>query len=185
MMINLKKLIYQYKYLKLESDDMTEEHSKLVTKFEDEFSGVIPKPEPKPDEPKPKEKISVDSNVKKIYKDIAKQLHPDKGGDEDDFKELNERYKSNDLLGVIDYAVENNIEISISDDDEKQLTDSIKKLKGKIHTLKGTLAYVWEYGNEYERMNVVNTLGKHLNKKLEVKNLSNEIKDKLGYKTKK
>ena len=184
-MINLKKLVYQYRYLKLEENDVSEEHSKLVAKFESDFSDYIPKPVPKPTEFKSKGKVSVDNNVKKIYKDIAKQLHPDKGGDEEDFKELNERYKSNDLLGVIDYAVERDIEIEISEADKHQLINSIQKLEGKIDTFKGTLAYVWEYGDSTQRLKVLGTLGKHLNKTIKEEGLSDEIKSKLGYKTKK
>jgi len=184
-MINLKKLIYQYRYLKLEESDASEEHLKLVTKFESDFSEYIPKAEPKPQKQKVTKKESVDNNVKKIYKDIAKQLHPDKGGDEEQFKELNERYKSNDLLGVIDYAVENDIEIELDESDTHQLIDSIEKLETKIQDLKGTLAYVWEYGNQIERLSVLSTLSKHLKKDIKQENLSDEIKVKLGYKVKK
>jgi|TARA_B100001093_G_scaffold506645_1_gene565926 hypothetical protein len=184
-MINLKKLIYQYRYLKLEESDISEEHSKLVSKFESDFSEYIPKPEPKPQKQGVTKKESVDNNVKKIYKDIAKQLHPDKGGDEEQFKELNERYKSNDLLGVIDYAVENNIEIELDESDTHQLVDSIENLETKIQDLKGTLAYVWEYGNQIQRLSVLSTLSKHLKKDIKQENLSDEIKVKLGYKVKK
>jgi capsular polysaccharide biosynthesis protein len=184
-MINLKKLIYQYRYLKLEEGDVSEEHSKLVSKFESDFSEYIPKTEPKPQKQKVTKKESVDNNVKKIYKDIAKQLHPDKGGDEEQFKELNERYKSNDLLGVIDYAVENDIQIELDESDTHQLVDSIENLETKIQDLKGTLAYVWEYGNQIERLSVLSTLSKHLKKDIKQENLSNEIKVKLGYKVKK
>ena len=42
---DLKKLVYQYKFLKLDLDDINVEHSKLVTKFEKEFEEFIPKPE--------------------------------------------------------------------------------------------------------------------------------------------
>jgi len=184
-MINLKKLIYQYRYLKLEESDISEEHSKLVSKFESDFSEYIPKTEPQPQKQKVTKKESVDNNVKKIYKDIAKQLHPDKGGDEEQFKELNERYKSNDLLGVIDYAVENNIEIELDESDTHQLADSIENLETKIQDLKGTLAYVWEYGNQIQRLSVLSTLSKHLKKDIKEENLSDEIKVKLGYKVKK
>ena len=184
-MINLKKLIYQYRYLKLEESDISEEHSKLVSKFESDFSEYIPKPEPKPQKQGVTKKESVYNNVKKIYKDIAKQLHPDKGGDEEQFKELNERYKSNDLLGVIDYAVENNIEIELDESDTHQLVDSIENLETKIQDLKGTLAYVWEYGNQIQRLSVLSTLSKHLKKDIKQENLSDEIKVKLGYKVKK
>ena len=185
-MINLKKLIYQYKYLKLEEGDVSEEHSKLVSKFESDFSEYIPpKTKPTPKNKKVTKKISVDTNVKKIYKDIAKRLHPDKGGDEEAFKELNERYKSNDLLGVVDFAIDNNIEINLDETDTHQLMDSIEQLNKKINNLKGTLAYVWEYGNQMERSSVLSTLGKHLDKNINKENLPDEIKMKLGYKVKK
>ena len=40
-MINLKKLVYQYKYLKLDLDELKEEHSKLTSEFEEEFSNML------------------------------------------------------------------------------------------------------------------------------------------------
>ena len=54
-MINLKKLIYQYKFLKLDLEDIDDEHSKLVSKFEKEFVKILPK-ELKPDTGKVKQK---------------------------------------------------------------------------------------------------------------------------------
>ena len=101
-MKNLKKLIYQYKFLKLELDDKKEEHSNLSVEFESLFSDIIPQKEFDEEtvvkealdkenvEKKPKEEVS--DKVKKIYKDVAKKLHPDKGGDDETFKELNDRY---------------------------------------------------------------------------------------------
>tara|TARA_Y100000389_G_scaffold192338_1_gene219652 strand:+ start:1467 stop:2024 length:558 start_codon:yes stop_codon:yes gene_type:complete len=185
-MKNLKKLVYKYKYLKLEKDDLSDEHSKLITKFESSFESIIPKKDSNVDKDKSKrKKPKIDSNVKDLYKKIAKKLHPDKGGDEEDFKELNIRYKSNDLLGVVDFAIDNNIEVELKDEDEKQLINSIEVLTSKIGNLKTTLAYVWEYGNVEERMSVINTLGKHLNKKISLEDLSDEIKNKLDFKVKK
>ena len=40
-MINLKKLVYQYKYLKLDLDELKEQHIKLTTEFEEEFSDIL------------------------------------------------------------------------------------------------------------------------------------------------
>lgn len=185
-MKNLKKLLYKYRYLKLEKDDISDEHSKLVTKFESSFESIIPKKDVNTDTNKPKhKKTKIDSNVRELYKKIAKKLHPDKGGNEEDFKELNIRYKSNDLLGVVDFAFDNNIEFELNDEDEGQLIKSIEVLTSKIGNLKTTLAYVWEHGSVEERMNVINTLGNHLNKKISLEDLSDEIKDKIDFKVKK
>ena len=185
-MINLKKLIYQYRYLKLDLDEISDEHSKLVSKFEKEFVEVLPKEEPKPDTVKVKEKKeSIPNDFKKIYKETAKQLHPDKGGDEELFKELNSRYNSNDLLGVVDFAFDNNIDIKLSDDDLKYLLKSITFLESQIDNKKTTLAYVWEYGNKKEKYSVISTLSNHLNKKITIDELSDSIKSKLDFKEKK
>ena len=183
-MINLKKLIYQYKFLKLDLEDIDDEHSKLVSKFEKEFVKILPK-ELKPDTGTVKQKQNpVPNDIKKIYKDTAKHLHPDKGGDEEKFKELNERYKSNDLLGVVDFAVDNNIDIKLNETDETYLLKSIKSLKSKIHSKKSTLAYVWEHGNEMERYSVISTLSNHLGKDIQLEELSEESKKKLNFKEK-
>ena len=105
MKINLKKLVYQYRYLKLEVDELKEQHSELTSEFEEEFSNILQRDgnieKEELSNEKPKVSKHADESVKDIYKKAAKQLHPDKGGDEEDFKELSERYKSNDLLGVI------------------------------------------------------------------------------------
>lgn len=189
IMKNLKKLIYQYKFLKLELDDRKEEHSDLSVEFGSLFSNIIPPPdideEKIVEEALNKEKVDkkpkpeIDEKVKRIYKDVAKKLHPDKGGDEAIFKELNLRYKSNDLLGVIELAIENDIEFDISDDDEEHLLETITNITKSINHYKTTLAYVWKYGTVAERYNVLKTLAVHLGKEIDFENLSDEIKSML------
>lgn len=89
-MINLKKLVYQYKYLKLDLDELKEQHAELTSEFEEEFSNILQREGQKDIKtPKPKKKDEskhTDESVKDIYKKTAKQLHPDKGGNEDDLK---------------------------------------------------------------------------------------------------
>ena len=77
-MINLKKLVYQYRYLKLDLDELKEQHSELATEFEEEFSNNLDKgsdeeievPNPKK-ETKPKH---TDASVKDIYKKVGKAI---------------------------------------------------------------------------------------------------------------
>ena len=157
-MKNLKKLIYQYKFLKLELDDKKEEHSNLSVEFESLFSDIIPQNNFNEEEivkealskenVKKKPQGEIDDKVKKIYKDVAKKLHPDKGGDESIFKELNDRYNANDLLGVVEHY-------------------------------KTTLAYVWKHGNQTQRISVLRTLANHLGTKIDIESLSDEIKSML------
>ena len=189
-MKNLKKLIYQYNFLKLDLDDIKEQHSILSSEFETLFSDIIPKNEPNEEDivkealdseaKKKSVKLPISDSTKKIYKDVAKKLHPDAGGDDVEFKELNSRYKKNDLLGVISLAVENDVNIKLSDDDTEQIQQSIDELINQIEHYKTTLAYVWEYGSVSDRKNVINTLSKHFNKKIDISELNDSIKKKLG-----
>jgi len=184
MKINLKKLVYQYRYLKLEVDELKEQHSELTSEFEEEFSNILQRDGNVEKEELSKEKPKVskhtDESVKDIYKKTAKQLHPDKGGDEEDFKELNERYKSNDLLGVIDLAVDNKIEIDYSEDDIELMNNSVESLKSKIDDYKNKICYVWKFGTPFERGQVLSTLGNHLGKSITPEELTDEQKIKLG-----
>lgn len=184
MKINLKKLVYQYRYLKLEVDELKEQHSELTSEFEEEFSNILQRDgnieKEELSNEKPKVSKHTDESVKDIYKKAAKQLHPDKGGDEEDFKELSERYKSNDLLGVIDLAVDNKIEIDYSEDDIELMNNSVESLKSKIEDYKNKLAYVWKFGTPFQRGQVLSTLGNHLGKSITPEELTDEQKIKLG-----
>lgn len=189
-MKNLKKLVYQYNFLKLELGDIKEEHSKLSADFESLFSGVVPQPEidedalreeaiRKDSEEKPKKVSNISDSTKKVYKDVAKKLHPDAGGTETSFKELNTLYKNNDLLGVVSLAVENGVEFELSEEDEISLRDSIVNIKKRIKHYETTLAYVWKYGSVHDRRNVIKTLSRHIGRDIDVDTLSDEIKDML------
>ena len=51
--------------------------------------------------------------IKRLYKKLASQLHPDKGGSDDDFQRLNESYHKNDLIDLLtagDYGLEYEID---------------------------------------------------------------------------
>ena len=182
MKTNLKKLVYHYRYLKLDLAEVVEQHTKLTIEFEKEFSNVLKESKEfeVPAKPKDKKKPNTDESVKKIYKKTAKQLHPDKGGDEEEFKELNKRYKSNDLLGVIDLAVDNKIEIDYNEDDLELMNSSVENLKTEIEDYKTKLAYVWKFGTPFQRGQVLNTLSNHLGREIKIDELSDEQKIKLG-----
>lgn len=190
-MKNLKKLIYQYKFLNLELGDIREEHSELTTSFEALFSDIIGKQTPETEEeiinrakkPKPKTKRPPENeSVKKLYKDVAKKLHPDKGGDDDDFKELNRRYNNSDYLGLVEMAVENDIEVEV--DDDEVLLNSISKIETKIKHLKDTLPYVWKYGSDMDRRQVLLTMSMHLGVDIDLEELPADVKKMIGIKEK-
>lgn len=166
----------------MDLDELKEQHSELTIEFEEEFSNILRREGQKDVENPKKEKKPkhTDESVKDIYKKAAKQLHPDKGGNEEDFKELNERYKSNDLLGVIDMAVDNKVDFEFKESDINLLNDSVESLQSEIDEYKNKLCYVWKYGNPFQRGQVLNTLGNHLGKPITPDDLTDEQKIKLG-----
>jgi len=171
----------------MELDDVKEEHSNLTPGFEALFADVIPPHDideaeivqkaKNSDTKKPKPPVS--DSTKKVYKDVAKKLHPDAGGDDDAFKELNRRYKNNDLLGVISLAADNNIDFELSEEDESILKKSISDIEDRINHYKTTLAYVWENGTNFERRGVIQTLSNHFGKPIDIESLSDDIKEKI------
>ena len=185
MKINLKKLVYQYKFLNLEVEELKQQHIQLTSEFEEEFKDILLKAEKQVElnDSKPKGKKSkTDESVKDIYKKTAKQLHPDKGGDEEEFKELNERYKSNDLLGVIDLAVDNKVDFDLKDDDLDLLNNSVESLESKIDEYKNKICYVWKFGTPYERGQVISTLQTALGVQINIDDLNDNHRKKLGLK---
>jgi hypothetical protein len=184
---NLKKLLYQYKFLKMELDDIKEEHSDLTIGFESLFSDIISKKEPETEEeivaealkPKKEKQRVENESMKKLYKDVAKKLHPDKGGSEEGFKELNKLYKQSDYLGIIEIAIENDIEFEV-DDSDIELLKSIDKINKNIENIKTTLPYVWKYGNELQRRQVLLTMSMHLGVDIDFKELPDEVKKLIG-----
>jgi hypothetical protein len=168
----------------MDLDELKEQHSELTIEFEEEFSNILKRdgniekkiPIPKKD----KKTKHADESVKDIYKKAAKQLHPDKGGNEEEFKELNDRYQSNDLLGVIDMAVDNKIDFDFRESDVELLDNSVESLKSGIDDYKNKLCYVWKFGTPFQRGQVLSTLGNHLGKPITPEELTDEQKKKLG-----
>ena len=74
MLINLKKLVYQYKYLKLDLDELKEEHSKLTSEFEKEFSNILSREGNKEITEEPKDKTKSKKHTDESVKDMDKWL---------------------------------------------------------------------------------------------------------------
>ena len=101
---------------------------------------------------------------KRIYREIAKILHPDKGGDEKQFKRLSESLEDKDWSVLLEMCAKHNIEV----ENHKPLNEIIQKkieaIKRKI--LKEKSTYSWSlYQCEEDsvcRENIVKKFLKHL-----------------------
>ena len=145
--MSYKKWIYKYKYLKAEFDEIEELTFNYTIEFNKlfDFKDKNISSPPLEDNPSKNPKTKKHPESKNLYKKLSKKLHPDKGGSETNFKELNRLYEEEDLLGMIVKAEELNIDISSlkinkSEEEFKSLCDS---LENKITETKSTLAWKW------------------------------------------
>tara|TARA_R100000664_G_C2735285_1_gene124865 strand:+ start:653 stop:1207 length:555 start_codon:yes stop_codon:yes gene_type:complete len=83
----------------------------------------------------------------KIYRNLAKILHPDISEEEDAetvFKKLSDYYEKDDLIGLIAMYNEYKSEmLDISDKEYQILEQKIKEVEIKIKSYENTLSWVW------------------------------------------
>jgi len=169
----------------MELDDIKEEHLELAINFEELFSSITSTAsDTQPNSVKSakvvSEQIEISNSAKKLYKELAKKLHPDKGGALGEFEELHNRYSNSDLLGIVEMAADNDVNINLSEEDELLLSNSIETVDTQIERLKDTLPYVWKYGNDSDRRQVLMRIADHTGIDIDINELPDEIRDMLG-----
>jgi hypothetical protein len=101
---------------------------------------------------------------KRIYREIAKILHPDKGGDEKQFKRLSESLEEKDWSVLLEMCAKHNVEIENHKEINKLIQKKINTIKEKI--LKEKSTYSWLLydceDNSTCKENVVKKFLKHL-----------------------
>ena len=101
---------------------------------------------------------------KKLYREAVKKCHPDKGGDETEFKKLSKAHDEKDWESLLDICEKNSIEVDNYEEINKILKKQIQIVKGKINKQKST--YSWSLyqceDNETCKVNVVKKFLKHL-----------------------
>ena len=147
--MSYKKWVYKYKYLKYELNETEELKDKYQKDFNSKFTFKDKKdPEvviPKEDELKPNPKKEKNKEIKDLYKKLSKKLHPDKGGNEEDFKEISELYSEENILGMYLKAEELGVELEESDlENIEETFDKSCSIISEKNLLKHqTLAWVW------------------------------------------
>jgi hypothetical protein len=94
--------------------------------------------------------------VKKLYKKLAIYAHPDKGGSDELFQEVNDAYTNNNLMWLLIKSIEYNIDYELDDSDEMVLDKNLQELTNEIIRMKGTSAWIWGTGGKKDRERVVN-----------------------------
>lgn len=104
------------------------------------------------------------NGFKKLYKQIARKLHPDLGGDEKEFQEVQEAMQEKNFEKILDICDKHDILIKIDKQMVKLLEEQIKETKAKISKEKST--YSWSLyscdGNQNCKDNVIKKFLKQL-----------------------
>ena len=160
-----EKLLYKYKYLKLELKDIQEEVKEYNIIFDQDFaqeikfleyknSNILKKKKDvgvvEQDVPPSSNKAENCDNLKEIYKKIAKKIHPDVKKDsekekyEELFRTLKEAYNKEDYLEMVFIAEQEGIEIpSLPQNHKVDLEKSIRRLRRKIRNIQSSVSWMW------------------------------------------
>ena len=82
-----------------------------------------------------------EKHFKKIYKQLARKLHPDVGGDEEEFKELVTALEQKNFNKILDICANHDIIIEMSEELNNILKKQIESVKQEINKEKST--YSW------------------------------------------
>jgi len=162
--MSYKKWVYKYKYLKTEDEEFSKKMEKYTIQFNKDFIVTNPPQEPNPTPP-PQDPPLMEDNLpenlkpkpkkkgKDLYKELAKEFHPDKGGDDEDFKDLNSLYQDENVLGMYVKAEELGLKIEVENEEELEeiFETTCNSLQEKIESYKNTAAWRWATVREEER----------------------------------
>jgi len=101
--------------------------------------------------------------IKKIYKKIARKLHPDLGGDEKEFQEVQEAMQEKNFEKILDVCDKYDILIEIDKEMINFLKEQINEIKEKIKKEKSTYSWsLYTCTNDKCKDNVIKKFLKHL-----------------------
>ena len=186
----LKKYSHKYEFLKLELEDFQDEFDEYEVTWKELFgkyfsniktemwvneeTGEI---RDKPPSDESEKKSTKADKVKKLYRKASTLAHPDKGGDVDDFNYIKTCYENNDLLGLISYASQNDIEVEVTEEDKEILEKNCLRLQNKIKGVRSTLIYNFFTGNERRKKAVIAQLEHDHNVKIDEKDIFKQLEN--------
>tara|TARA_R100000995_G_C3447520_1_gene106432 strand:+ start:40 stop:627 length:588 start_codon:yes stop_codon:yes gene_type:complete len=104
------------------------------------------------------------SQMKKIYKQLARKLHPDVGGDVNEFKKVTSAMSENNFEKILDICDKHGILIKVDKEMISLLKKQISETKAKIEKQKST--YSWKLFSCEENIDCKNKLIKQFLKHL-------------------
>ena len=153
-----KKLSLKIEYLSLELEEVDELASEYQEKFSKDFYNEIAfmksfqKEQKKDIRSKPTRKPHPPPILQKIYRNLAKILHPDVSllsNAEEEFKRVSDCYDNLDLSGLLIISNKYNIEIpNLSEEECFIINDALLKTEKKIASNQNTISWLWGSSHE-------------------------------------
>lgn len=144
--MSYKKWIHKYKFLQEDLVDTKDQLENYIQTFNEDFSIEVDENEPpKPIEVDPLPERISDNQCKPIFKRLSKTLHPDKGGNNEDFIKISDSYRNQDIIGLYLIAEKYNIDIEdlITDEILPLFESSCTTIEEQISQKTKTIAWDW------------------------------------------
>jgi len=116
--------------------------------------------------------------LKALYKKLAGKMHPDKGGSDELFSKLNKAFDEKDLISMIKWASQYDIEYDITNDDYNILDKNLSKIEQEINRMKSTLAWSWGAGDLKEKKAIVKVVESQTGRRVSQYDLPDELREK-------
>lgn len=172
--MSYKKWIHKYKFLQEDLIDVSNQWDIYYENFCEDFNLDVEENK-EPTEIKVEKlpnRIS-DNLCKPIFKKLSKTLHPDKGGNNEDFVRISNYYRNQDIIGL--YIISEKYNIDIDDliiDDVLHLFElSCEKIEDQIMKKQNTIAWEWSTANKIQKIKTAKYLKDKFN--ISLKNSSN------------
>lgn len=186
----LKKYSHKYEFLKLELEDFQDEYGEYEVEWKklfgkyfnqikteywiNEETGEMRDSPPDDSENKPTQKHN---KVKKLYRKASTIAHPDKGGNIDDFNLVKGYYENNDLIGLVSFASQNNLDFEVDEDDREILEQNCVRLQNKINTLRSSLIWNFFTGSKAKKKGVISQLEADHGIKIDIKDILDQLEN--------
>ena len=142
----LKKIRAEFEYLKVEEQYQKKIFDKAIDEFDEYFGKKIntSKPNATKQEKKWKQKKKKIKSVDKLYKKLARKIHPDKkGGSKEDFQKLQEVIEDSNIEEVLELADDYGVDVSEEIEQGDFYITMIDTLNSKIKYYQQSLVMQW------------------------------------------
>lgn len=106
--------------------------------------------------------------MKNLYYQAAKQVHPDRsGGDDDMMQQVNQAYESDNLAKLIEICLDLNVDMStLTEEHVKLIEKNILAVQDEIKRLRTTQAWIFCTSTESQKNNIINNIKNLLSKRI-------------------